>query len=42
MGAAGRRIVEQEFSAERYMQRLYEIYGIDAVCEERKELGAYA
>jgi hypothetical protein len=24
------------------MQRLYEIYGIDAVCEERKELGAYA
>jgi glycosyltransferase involved in cell wall biosynthesis len=42
MGAAGRRIVEQEFSAERYMQRLYEIYGIDAVCKERKGLGAHA
>jgi glycosyltransferase involved in cell wall biosynthesis len=42
MGVAGRRIVEQEFSAERYMQRLYEMYGIDAVCKERKGLGAHA
>jgi glycosyltransferase involved in cell wall biosynthesis len=30
MGTAGRQIVEQKFSAERYMQALYESYGINS------------
>ena len=41
MGSAGRRVVEQQFSADRYMQRLYEIYGIDTVVEPAA-IGTYA
>lgn len=45
MGAAARRVVEREFSADRYMQRLYEmyeIYGTEDGCEVPNARAAHA
>jgi glycosyltransferase involved in cell wall biosynthesis len=42
MGDAGRKNVEQNFSSDYYMQRLYELYGLDSASEEQKGVGGYA